>query len=131
MAGKMHSEEAFEAFIEGHLLASGYEALAPEDFDRESGLRDPAYVWLRDNGQMRGEINGEGWIPVDCPFGHEHGNEDRFAGYRPASATSRAVFHCFHAHSGAWGGERRVTINDFRRMLVERGAPLSILRKEK
>lgn len=113
----------------GFKLVPKREIRPPETFDKESGLRDPAYAWLRDNGQMRGPISAEGWIPVDCPFGHEHGNEDDLAGYRPASATSRAVFHCFHAHSGAQGGERRVTINDFRRMLVERGAPLSILQK--
>lgn len=38
MAQGVHTEEAFEAVIEAHLLGHGYESAAPDDYDREMAL---------------------------------------------------------------------------------------------
>jgi type I restriction enzyme R subunit len=49
MSGARHTEAAFEAVIEAHLLGSGYVPIAPEGFDREQAIfPDTVLAFIRD-----------------------------------------------------------------------------------
>lgn len=80
-------------------------------------IEDPVVDWLIGQHKVGSLHCGDGWIEIQCPWGHEHSNGDERAYYLPTRQKNRQRgFNCFHSHTK--------TIADFLGWVREAGGPV-------
>ncbi|WP_170443404.1 hypothetical protein [Ruegeria arenilitoris] len=80
---------------------------------------DALLLWLGAQGRVLGAPLTDGWVPIVCPFVHEHSGQDETGTYYhpPNTADGLRSFKCFHGHC------KNRRSRDYRTELVRQGAP--------